>query len=263
VFDKGFEPPSSRTHRHDRRGVATRSDGAADRVNRILLGAVVAAIALVLSVMGWVVYSVLVPVPAPRTETERQVMKLEELSKTQPKNAVVWADWAKALVAAEEYSKAADVIARGAREASESAPILLVKAQMLSRQGLNDEALALVVEVIADLEKLEAAEIKRMTVAGTTMAESTIYAPNIADALILKADVLATIGKNSEAVVAYSAALDRRPDMADVRVARGDAYAKLGRRAEAVADYRRALTMIPDFQPALAGLSKLGKAASE
>jgi tetratricopeptide (TPR) repeat protein len=263
VFDKGFEPSSSRTPGADRRGAATSSDGAADRVNRILLGAVVAAIALVLSVMAWVVYSVLVPVPAPRTETERQVMKLEELSKTQPKNAVVWADWAKALVAAEEYSKAADVIARGAKEASESAPILLVKAQMLSNQGLNDEALALVVEVIADLERLEAAEIKKMAGAGTTMTESSLYSPYVVDALILKGDVLARIGKTSDAVAAYSAALDRRPDMADVRVARGDEYAKLGRRAEAVADYRRALTMIPDFQPALAGLSKLGEAASQ
>jgi tetratricopeptide (TPR) repeat protein len=234
----------------------------AAKVDRLLLAAVLTAIGLVLVLMGWVVYSVLVPVSAPRTEAERQVMKLEELSKTQPRNASVWADWAKALVAVGEYSKAADVIERGSREASQSAPIMVVKAQMLLREGNPGQALSLLQGVIADLEKLESAEIKRMAARGTSMTESTLYSSSIVDARILEGEILLQTGRAAEAERAYTLALQRRPDMADVLVARGDAYAKLGKRAEAVGDYRKALTMIPGYQPALDGLNKLGEAAT-
>jgi tetratricopeptide (TPR) repeat protein len=217
----------------------------------------------VLSLMGWVVYSVLVPVAAPRTQSERETMRLEELSKTQPTNAIVWADWAKALVLAGEYSKAADVIRRGSEEASPSAPIFVVEAQLLSEQKRYGQALEVVVGAIADLRRLEEAEIAKMAASGTSATESAQYSPYIVDGLILEGDLLARTGKPSESIRAYSAALDRRGNMADVLAVRGSLYAATGRRAEAVADFRKALTMIPGYPPAIEGLKKLGEAATK
>jgi tetratricopeptide (TPR) repeat protein len=232
-------------------------------LDRILVRVVIVMVMAVLCLTGWILYVVLVPVSAPRTATERQVMKFEELSTTQPKNPNVWADWARTLVAAGEFAKAAEVIERGSREASESAPIRVIEAQMLAAQGRDAESLALITRVVAELKKLEADEIRRMAAAGTRMTESGLYSPYIVDALVLQGEVRRKEGDLPGALAAYTDALGRRPDMADILVARGDLYSLTGKRDQAVEDYRKALTMIPEYEPALDGLSKLGEAAEQ
>jgi tetratricopeptide (TPR) repeat protein len=234
-----------------------------DAVNRRLLIAVLAMIIAVLGVVGWLVYSVVVLAAAPRTAVEREVMKLESLSRTQPNNGEVWADWATALIASGDLQKAADVISRGSTVASDTAPIKVAEARLLVRQSRPGDAVKILDTLVKSMLEQETSRAKALAAADTVVPRDVLTSPFLVDAQILRGDVLAGQGKVAEAIVAYSFALERNPQMSDVLAARGDLYARSGKPEDAERDYRKALTMLPDFAPAIDGLKRLGKAVTK
>jgi cytochrome c-type biogenesis protein CcmH/NrfG len=140
-----------------------------DAVNRRLLIAVLAMIIAVLGVVGWLVYSVVVLAAAPRTAVEREVMKLESLSRTQPNNGEVWADWATALIASGDLQKAADVISRGSTVASDTAPIKVAEARLLVRQSRPGDAVKILDTLVKSMLEQETSRAKALAAADTVV----------------------------------------------------------------------------------------------
>jgi tetratricopeptide (TPR) repeat protein len=242
------------------RGLARAS---ADAVNRRLIIAILSMTIVVLAVVGWMVYAVIALTAAPRTAVERQVMTLENLSRSEPTNGQVWADWAKALMGTGDLSRAADVIARGSEVASDTAPIELAEASLLVKQGRPGDALDLLNKLVASLLKAEATKVKELAAVGTVLSADALTSQFLVDAQILRGEVLTQQKRPTDAIAAYSFALTRDGQMADVLVMRADLYASTGANDKAETDYRKALTMLPDYAPAIEGLKRLGKAATK
>ncbi|MDO8953222.1 MAG: tetratricopeptide repeat protein [Gammaproteobacteria bacterium] len=241
----------------------TKPPGSRAQVDRGLLAAVLVVALTVLLVASWIVYAVVIAPQPPRTDVERQVQKLEALSKTQPENPRVWADWATALIAAGDLSKAATVIEAGSAEVTETAPILLAEAKLLDAQSRRSEALGVLDMVIDKMLKREQDKRSEFSETGTSIDIATLASPYLIEAYVLQGELLSSEGDIERAASSYTSALARNPQMADVLTMRGDLYATLGRMSEAEGDYRKALSMIPDYADALAGLNKLGKAGAK
>jgi tetratricopeptide (TPR) repeat protein len=255
----------ARTQNPSPRSVANRATAFArtESANRGLLVAVLFMIICVLGVVGWMVYAVIVLNAAPRTAVEREVMKLESLSKTQPTSGEVWADWANALIAAGDLSKATQVIARGSIVASDTAPVRLVEARLRVVQNRPGDAMRVLDTLVSSLLEVESAKVKKLATGGTSLPTDALTSPVLVDAQVMRGEVLSGQDKVEEAIAAYTFALDRESQMADVLAARGDLYARTGKADLAEADYRRALTMVPDYSPAIDGLKRLGRAVNK
>jgi tetratricopeptide (TPR) repeat protein len=228
-----------------------------------LLRAVLVLVIAVLAVVAWAVWYLPTQTVAPRTALERQLAKLESLSRTQPANSTVWADWATLLVQSGDLSKAADVIARGSVATTDTMPVKVAEARLVAAQGNNSGAIALLDTTIATLLEQEDVRKKAMADKGAVISLQTLTAPALIEAQVLRGELLDLTGRTADAIAAYTFALTRDPQMADVLVARADLYARSGKAAEAEADYRKALTMIPDDQAALDGLKTLGRPVTQ
>lgn len=227
-------------------------------VDRVLLGAVFAAVALVVVAVGYLVYAVIAKPVAPRTEVERRVYYYEQAVKANPARADFRVAYAGALVDAGQYTKASEVIAEGLRKVEDKAGLLLQRARLERLQDQEDRALKTAdaaIAAVADHREKVAEEAAKKGM-GAPLQES----PEIVQAEILKADIYTERGKTQQAIDAYTRALKEDPLMADVLSARGDLYLKLGDDDAARKDYREALRYDPQNVAARDGLKKLGDA---
>lgn len=229
-----------------------------DDVDRALYAGVFVLVALVIAAVGYLVYVVLAPAPAPRTEVERRIAYYENGVKAEPTNARMWALYANALVDAGRYGTAADVIATGLRKVQDDAALLVVRATLERERGQDDRALKTADEAIAAVEASRARLTEQMAAkgSGAPLAPSD---ERIA-AWIIKAEIHTDRREAQKAIEAYGHALEENPRMADVLAARGDLHFELGDDDAARADYQEALRYDPQSKQAADGLTKLGDA---
>jgi Flp pilus assembly protein TadD len=95
-----------------------------------------------------------------------------------------------------------------------------------------------------DLAQLDLRE-QRAQSAAETLLEVVREEPGEARALQLLHPLLLYLGRADDGLEVYTRAVERRPDLAFVHEARADFLAEVGRNEEAIAGYRRALALDP------------------
>ena len=223
-------------------------------VSRLLI-AVLVTLVFVLTAVVYMVYTGVLTGQAPRTLAEKQIATLDRSFKANPGDPQVVADYMRALVSVERYTKARSVLnTYRSGEASSAAVVTIEEARLLAAQGDDTGALEVADTALDQARAEKEAKIKEFASKGINAPFSS---DEIVSALIMKAQVLETLGRPAEAIGALDAALEELPTMADVLVWRGELHASAGDTASARADFEKALDMIPDFEPALDGLNGL------
>lgn len=240
--------------------------GAADRLrrgNRRLVIAILVVTVIAFTAVLYAAASNLFSRTTPRTYVERQVDMLESVVEEKPESEEAWADYALALVAAGQYSKAEKVLDSADKAlGGEVVDIVYVRARLAGADGDAEQALELVEKAIGIGVEFRKSELARLADKALLIDERTIKGPILASAYYFQGSLYADKGQWDQAVIAFGNAITEEPSSADALVARGNAYIELGDPAAAHADFERALSMIPDYQPALDGIERAGKDAS-
>jgi len=233
------------------------------RGNRRLVVAILVIAVLALTGALYAVAGNLFNRTTPRTYVERQVDMLESVVQEKPTSEEAWADYALALVAAGQYSKASTVLDSADETlGGEVVDVIYVRARLAAADGDPEAALELVEKAIKVGVDFRIAELARLAEKGVFLEGQSIKGPILASAYYFQGSLHAEKGQWDQAVTAFGNAVKEEPSSADALVARGNAYIELGDLPAARADFDKALSMIPDYQPALEGLEKAGKDAS-
>ncbi len=236
------------------------TDGS-DPVRRLLLIGITAILLSIVLVLGITVYTVARGTKAPRTQAERQIMTLDVLTKTSPKDEKIWGDYASVLIDTRQYALAEDMIERGLK-ATGSHPLLMVRQARLYRErGQQKEALAQIDKAVAAARKMRRTEDEAMVAKGIKVVRQ----PNaeVIDAEVLRAEIYEEMLRWQDAAKAYTAALDEDRTMSDVFTARALVYLKLKQPDKAKDDLEAALRMSPDYEEALEALQELKKGSTK
>jgi tetratricopeptide (TPR) repeat protein len=230
------------------------------RGNQRIIVAILVVTVIALTAVVYAVASNLVNRTTPRTYVERQVDMLESVVQEKPESEEAWADYALALVAAGQYSKAEKVLDSADRAlGGEVVDIVYVRARLAAADGDPAKALELVEKAIGVGVEFRKAELARLAEKAVFPEENTIKGPILASAYYFQGSLYADTGQWDQALIAFGNAIKEEPSSADALVARGNAYLEVGDEEAARADFERALSMIPDYQPALDGREKAGK----
>lgn len=196
--------------------------------------------------------------PAPRTAVERQLDMLESVVRAKPRSAQAWADYAKALITAKQYSAAEEAIERGLKVASEKSQILVQQSRLARERDDDDKALELARAAVKAAREEQGADSKMLEGSGS---RARLAPKGLPGGLILIAEIQTDRQEWSEVINAWNSYLNIQPTDCAALVARGDAQAKLGDKKAAEQSYRQALAYIPDMPEALAGLKAIGAEA--
>jgi tetratricopeptide (TPR) repeat protein len=224
-----------------------------DLLSRVLVVAIALVLLAIVTILLYAVTAGVFARPAPRTYAEQQLDMLALVIEQQPASADAWADYARALIAAEQLNKAEAILSRADEIISTGDPgIMLEWARLSLALGDEDDALARIDAAIQAALGKRQAEIKRMGTAGIVPDPRAIERDTLFRAYILRARIY---GTREEWALA---AIYEEPSSADALVMRGEAYLELGQTGNAVADFEQALQMVPDLGPALDGLKRAG-----
>lgn len=243
---------------------ANQASAGSDPVIQWLVIAAFSVVVLILTAAMWVIMTGISDPPAPRSYHERQIDLLASVVKTKPKVARAWADYARAYIAAKQYSQAARVLDRGERAVGTSTPELaLERARLAAAQGHTEEATKLAKKAIDLTEAARQKVFTEMAAKSVTIDVRTIKHDEMASALELYGDLLAEQKHWSKAAQAYGFAIQEKPESVDFLVKQGAVYLELNDTNKAKADFEKALTYVPDFEPALTGLERIKKGSAK
>ncbi len=223
----------------------------------LVLGAAVFLVgALLVSAVFYVVYAGVVRPAAPRTAQERQLQLLSEVVKKNPKSDAAWADYAQALIAAQQLSRAERTVNEGLQAVPGAPKILVQQANLLVAREKPDEALKTVAALYKTIDQRRATRKAALAEKSVTEDLGLLDVDEAIAGSILKASIYEDKKDWKNAVAAYDRALKEDPTMTDTLTLRGFAKLNAGDKAGAVKDFETALTFVPDYKAAVEGLQK-------
>lgn len=171
----------------------------------------------------------------------------------------MWAEYAAALIASGQYSKAERIITQGLEVAStKDRSLIAVEGAFLA---LKRERFAEAIELADQTIALAKAEVKAVKEERDASGKPPIEPdppPSLGRAILIKAKAYREMGDLPAAMAQYDEYLSRWPTAANVYVERAQLKVEAGDLAGAEADYRSALRYIPDYPDALEGLDAIG-----
>jgi len=211
-------------------------------------------------ILSALVFGLLTPSDVPRTSAERSLMVYEQaLEETTSVDPLLWADYAKALTEAKQYSRAQSVINNAMKAVkTKKSAVMLEQTRLYVARGDWSKALEWAKKTETEIQKEIDKDQKALDAQGIVTSPETPRAKK--EVYLIKADALIGQKDDKAAIAAYDEHLEFSPTSADVYVMRGDLKADAGDKSGAEADYRECLKYIPDFQPAIDGLEKIGAA---
>lgn len=231
-------------------------------VTRVLVIAIFVVLGAILTLLLWAVASGVFQRQAPRTFVERQVDMLESVVKEKPKSEEAWADYALALVAAKQYTRAESVLNRADKAVGKNVIDLeLARAHLAYARGDKAAALKSTEMALKDGLEFRAKEMQRLASTGLTPDPTLIKGPILASAYYFHAQLLAERKDFVGAVEDLDRALAEESTSADALVMRGNLHIELSNEASAAVDFTQALEFIPNYQPAVEGMARLGEEA--
>lgn len=205
------------------------------------------------------VFGLLTPAKAPRTETEAQLLTLTGQVDSGKATTQVYAQYIGVLIDAGQYGRAQEALNTALKSAKSDVSYLYAQQAALSLaqkdyQGAVQAADKAMAEAQKELKAFEDENVRnnRRREAGAKMPDS------FASAALVKADALLASKDYSNAIKSFDTYLKQSPTDSDVLVRRGLTKIQAGDKNGAAADFRQALKFIPDYQPALDGLKQIG-----
>jgi tetratricopeptide (TPR) repeat protein len=237
--------------------------GLADPGIRRLVIALLGVVALFLAaIASALVFGFFSPAGAPRTLLEKNLRVYGSEVDAGGADAATWASYIGALIDAGQLSEARTVLNKALDSAKADRSLILLQQARLEYALKNYAASVDAAEAARlEAEKEQAARVAALTAKGITQAASKSLPLTWLPAVHQKADALVQLGRNAEAIEAYTLYLKESPTDAAILFARGELELKTGDSAAAEADFREALRFIPDYQEALDALEKMGAAA--
>jgi predicted Zn-dependent protease len=233
-----------------------------DPVVRWLIFAIFGVVILwLVAFLSALMFGVVMPTGAPRTEAERNLSLLTAQVDTGKATTQVYAQYIGALISAGQLSKAQSALDQSLKVAKTDRSYLLMEQTELDMANQDykaavtaaDQAMA---EAQKELKAFEDDNIKNNRVASAGAVLPTSYSTAALD----KATALLQSKDYAGEIKALDVYLVQQPTDSDILVMRAQAKAKVGDKQGAANDYRAALKYIPDFQPALDGLKQIGVA---
>jgi len=204
-------------------------------------------------------FGLITPAHAPRTETEAQLSSLGSLVQAGKATTQQYAQYVSALISAGEYDQAQQALNQGLKSAktdksylyAQQADLLLAEKDYKGASAAADTAMA---QAQQELKAFEDENVKnnRVRTAGAVLADS------YTDAALAKANALLALKDYPNAIKAFNLYVAQSPTDSDVLVQRGLAKIQVGDKTGAATDFRAALKYIPDYQPALDALKQIG-----
>ena len=206
---------------------------------------------------GYILVAGVLAPSAPRTAAERQLRSLEIAVEETPSDEQAHADYARALIASEQYATAARVIEYGIAVVGRAPALLVAEARLAY---INDDGRALLAldEAYAALDQARETLLEERAERGIVDSGADAYSATYTEAALLEAAIHVKARSWELAIEAYAKALAEDKTMADVLVLRGEAFVVIGATEDARADFEEALKYTPDYEPALEGLTGLG-----
>lgn len=204
--------------------------------------------ALVLGVLGQ---------SAPKTAVESDVQYYELQTAKTPKDAKVWTEYIGALIQAEQYMKAQDVIDRASASVEQSSTQAFRTMQVDLDFATGDYKSA-IKNADKVRELLEKDYEKQKKTPGSAASRKLPIHENYYLVLITKAEAQVKLGDEKGAIETLTLFLEDNKTAADVFARRGALRAEQGDKEGAEADFRETLKYIPDDPAALEGLKKIG-----
>jgi tetratricopeptide (TPR) repeat protein len=250
--DSGMTPTAGNARPGSGRG--------ADPVIRWLTIGIFAVIILWLAGMASaLVFGLITPPKAPRTETERDLITLSAQVDSGKATTQVYAAYINVLINAGQLGKAQDALNEALATAKNDRSYLYAQQAQLALankdyQGTEAAADKAMTQAQAELKAFEDNNVanNRRRDAGAVMPDS------YTQAALAKAQALMAMKDYPNAIKALDAYVKEAPGDSDILVQRGLLKAQTGDNAGAAADFRAALKFIPDYQPALDGLKQIG-----
>jgi predicted Zn-dependent protease len=233
--------------------------GQSDPVIRWLIIAIFAVIILWLGgVMSALVFGMISPNHAPRTEAEAQLASLGAVVQSGKATTQQYAQYVAALISAEEYDKAQQSLNQGFKSTkadtsylyAQQADLLLAEKDYKGAASTADTAMATAQKEFA----AQKADLKKNNMNATAAA----LPDSFTDAALTKANALLATKDYAGAVQAFDLYIAQSPTDSDVLTQRADAKIQTGDKNGAAADFRDALKYVPDYQPAIDGLKQIG-----
>jgi tetratricopeptide (TPR) repeat protein len=239
---------------------APRSGG--DPVVRWLALGIFAVIILwLVGMLSAMMFGLLTPAKAPRTETEAQLLTLQVTVDSGKAPAQTYAKYIGVLIDSGQYGKAQQALNEALKTAkkdksylfAEQARLALAQKDYKGTVAAADQAMT---TAQAELKAFEDENVRnnRRKEAGAVLATS------FATAALAKAEALLGSKDYPNAIKAFDVYLKQSPTDSDILVQRALVKVQVGDKKGAEADYRTALKFIPDYQPALDGLKQIGAA---
>jgi tetratricopeptide (TPR) repeat protein len=235
---------------------------ATDPVVRALTLAILGVIVLwLVGIISAMLFGLLTPAQAPRTETESQLLTLSTIAQSGKATPQTYAQYVGVLIDAGQYGKAQQALDEALKTAKTDKSYLYAQQARLALQrhdyqGTITAADQAMTQAQAELKAFEDANVanNRRRLAGAVIPDS------FGTAALAKAQALLATKDYTNAIAVLNVYLKQSPTDSDVLVLRGQTEIQVGDTKAAEADFRAALKYIPDYQPALDGLKKIGAA---
>jgi tetratricopeptide (TPR) repeat protein len=233
-----------------------------DNVVRVLLGVILVAVALVITVVLYALIAGVINPPAPRTAVEFALQRSEAAVKARPGSGKDWADYVTLLMQTGDMGEAKKQLKKARRLVKDKTLVYLNNVDMaiLVSESKFKEAYAASDGYLKFDEKVRGDAIKEYGARGIVVTPEVVAGQNqvTAELLTYRARAAAGLKKYDKALEALDFALQSSPGASDILVLRAAVHIQAGDKKAAIADFREALTYIPDYQPALDGLKALG-----
>ena len=228
-------------------------------VQWLTLGIFFVIIFWLVGILSAMMFGLLAPAKAPRTEAESELLTLSATVQSGKANSQTYAQYVGVLIDAGQLSKAQQALDQAMKTAktdtsylyAQQAALLLAQKDYSGAVAAAGKAQTL---ASAELKAIEDTNLKnnRKAKAGAIMPTS------YSDAALTKARALLITKDYAGAIKAFDQSLAQDPTDSDVLVQRGLTKIQVGDKKGAEADFRAALKFIPDYQPALDGLKQIG-----
>lgn len=230
-------------------------------VRWLMLGIFLVIILWLVGVLSAMMFGLLSPAAAPRTEAEKDILTLNDAVQSGKATTQTYARYISVLISAGQLSKAQQALDEAFKTAktdrsylyAQQAQLDLTRKDYAGTVAAADKAMA---EAQSELKAFMDENVKnnRRRDAGATIPTS------FTDAALAKAEALVSTHDNANAIKAFDVYLKSSPADSDILVQRAQIKLLVGEKSGAEADFRTALKYVPDYQPALDGLKQIGAA---
>jgi tetratricopeptide (TPR) repeat protein len=228
-------------------------------VQWLIITIIVVIILWLASLVSAMMWGLLSAPTVPRTSAERDLMALSTQVEGGKANTQVYARYVATLISAGQLSKAEEALTQSLKTSKKDRSYLYAEqADLAYARKDYAGAVAAADKAMTEANKELKAFVDANVAAERKATAGAVVPASYSQAALTKAESLLALKKWALAIKTLDVYLKQNPTDADILTQRADAKVQVGDKVGAAVDYREALKFIPDYQPAIAGLKRIG-----